>query len=197
MQPAHFTAPLKVASLLATFDHPWFIAGGWAIDLFLGQVTRAHADVEIAILREDQMAIRRHLRGWPFNQVLPQPRGGVLLPWEEEEWLHLPVHEIHALNSESDPPALEILLNEAAGDQWRFRRNLAITRPLALLGAPSPLGIPSLRPEIVLLYKAKDPRAQDEADFAHAHARLDREQRSWLKQALAACQPGHPWLAQL
>jgi Aminoglycoside-2''-adenylyltransferase len=28
---------------------PWFVAGGWAIDLFLGTRTRDHEDLEIAV----------------------------------------------------------------------------------------------------------------------------------------------------
>ncbi|MCL4541605.1 MAG: hypothetical protein M1396_04620 [Chloroflexi bacterium] len=51
---ALFTAVRPVATLLTDFDRPWFIAGGWAIDLFLGRQTRAHKDVEIAVLRQDQ-----------------------------------------------------------------------------------------------------------------------------------------------
>ncbi|HEY8562140.1 MAG TPA: hypothetical protein VIL74_17330 [Pyrinomonadaceae bacterium] len=33
------------------FEPDWFIAGGRAIDLFLGGTTRTHADIEIAIFR--------------------------------------------------------------------------------------------------------------------------------------------------
>jgi hypothetical protein len=61
----------------------------------------------------------------------------------------------------------------------------------------SALGVPFLAPEIALLYKSKGPRAGDDADFASAHAALDRGQRQWLAQAIAAIAPGHPWLASL
>ena len=59
-----FAAPLQVAQAMAGFRRPWFIAGGWAIDLFLGRVTREHADIEIAVLRTDQQFLRQHLRSW-------------------------------------------------------------------------------------------------------------------------------------
>jgi putative ABC transport system permease protein len=39
---------------------PWFVAGGWALDLFLGRVTRPHHDVDIALFREDQRQLRSH-----------------------------------------------------------------------------------------------------------------------------------------
>ena len=35
-----FAVPLRTAEQLRDFSRPWFVAGGWAIDLHLGQVTR-------------------------------------------------------------------------------------------------------------------------------------------------------------
>ena len=96
-----FEVPLKIAVLMAGFEHPWFIAAGWAIDLYLGRITREHKDVEIAILRKDQLALRKHLRGWEFKKVKPSSehlpkKAGRLEPWKEDEFLKLPTHEIHA-----------------------------------------------------------------------------------------------------
>lgn len=193
-----FEQPLKVAALLAGFTRPWFIAGGWAIDLYLGRVTREHRDIEIAILRADQAAVREHFRAWHFYKAM---RGQGLQPWPEGEWLELPIHEIHAWHPTGDPPTLpstlEILLNEADGDRWRFRRNLAISRPLQEISLSSKQGIPILSPEIVLLYKAMGPRPFDEADFSNVLDRLDAECHSWLRRAIDVCYPGHPWLAAL
>jgi hypothetical protein len=42
-----------VAALLAGIDSPWWIAGGWALDLFIGDQTRAHEDLDVGILRRD------------------------------------------------------------------------------------------------------------------------------------------------
>ena len=41
--------PEHVAERLAALRCPWYVAGGWAIDLFLGEQTREHEDVEIAV----------------------------------------------------------------------------------------------------------------------------------------------------
>jgi hypothetical protein len=68
------------------FHKPWFIAGGWAIDLFIDQVTREHHDTEIAILRQDQMELKNYLKDWEFNKV----RSGTIEPWETGEWIYLP-----------------------------------------------------------------------------------------------------------
>ena len=41
--------PERVASLLEEVDAPWYVAAGWAIDLFLGGEHREHEDLEIAV----------------------------------------------------------------------------------------------------------------------------------------------------
>ena len=46
------------------------MAGGWAIDLFLGRETRNHQDIDIAIFREDQFELRRHLANWKWEKTV-------------------------------------------------------------------------------------------------------------------------------
>jgi hypothetical protein len=191
-----FEEPLKVFKLLAGFEKPWFVAGGWAVDLFLGKVTRKHEDIEIAIFRCDQMALRNYLKGWEFKKVIPEPKMHTEL-WNGDEWLDLQVHEIHAENSSSDLSHLEILFNESSGNEWRFRRNPNITRSISMLSTCSQNGIPFLNPEIVLLYKAKNSTSRDEADFENVLKMLGQKPRDWLKQAIEACHPGHSWLKLL
>ena len=43
--------PEEAAVRLAGIEAPWCVVGGWAIDLFLGEQTRAHGDLEISIPR--------------------------------------------------------------------------------------------------------------------------------------------------
>jgi Aminoglycoside-2''-adenylyltransferase len=45
--------PDKAATCFAALHVPWWIAGGWAIDLFLGRQTREHEDLDVLILRRD------------------------------------------------------------------------------------------------------------------------------------------------
>jgi len=183
----------KVVRLLAGFDRPWFIVGGWAIDLYLGRVTRPHGDVDVGLLRVDQHALRLYLSGWEFRKV----EGGNLEAWEEGEWLEAPVHELHARGEDGDPRQIEFLLNESSGDVWVFRRNHAVTRPLGEIHLRTPSGTPFLAPEVVLLYKAKNTTATDELDFRNVRASLGEKARNWLRDALEVCHPGHPWTAVL
>ena len=61
--------PRELTDMLDGVDVDWCVVGGWAIDLFLGEVTRPHHDLEIAVQREDLAAIRGHLRGFVFFAV--------------------------------------------------------------------------------------------------------------------------------
>lgn len=192
MEP--FEPVRTVADLMRTFRRPWWIAGGWAIDLFLDRETRDHGDVEIAILRGDQWAVRDHLREWRFQRVTQGT--DTMTIWSEGERIEAPDHEVHA-QSPDGSLQLEILLNEGERDTWRFRRNTAVARPLALMGMRSADGVPFLAPEVVLLYKAKDPQARDYHDFRVARSGLDEERREWLRAALRTCHPGHPWIDRL
>ena len=189
----------SVTQLMRGFTHPWYIAGGWAIDLFLGRITRTHSDVDIAILRRDQYVLRSYLAQWAFQKVTPCPTGSVFETWNEGEWLELPIHEIHAQCVNNSSLHLEFLLNEASDHDWQFRKNLQMTRPLHVIGLHSETDIPFLCPEVVLLYKAttKTPVPANDADFNNVYAALGREQREWLRQGIEGHDPQHTWLGRL
>ena len=65
------------------------------------------------------------------------------------------------------------------------------------MGQLSDVGIPFLSPEVVLLYKAKNPTAVDQIDFENVCQVLKTEPRLWLKEAMGCCYPGHFWLGIL
>ena len=179
--------------LLSSFPGSWFVVGGWAIDLFLGFQSRDHKDLEIGVYRSNQIDLKSFLQSWKFVKVVQ----GVSESWTDGEFLSSPVHEIHA-QSESEPQTeLEILLQEETDMKWVYRRNASIRADKRSIVLSSAAGIPYLSPEIVLLYKAKQQRGKDEADFALVRDRLGGEQRLWLKAAIETCHPGHSWLAQL
>ena len=193
IRPGRAFAPvMEVARLLAGFPRPWFIAGGWAIDLFLGHLTRDHEDVDVTILRRDQQELRSYLSDWTFEKVVDRRREA----WREE-WLDLPVHEVHARRASGAPPEVEFLLNEARDDTWVFRRDARITQTWSKASGVARHGIPYLDPAIVLLFKAKSPAAKDLADFDSMRRHLGSERYDWLRASLETCHPGHPWIDQL
>jgi hypothetical protein len=190
-----FEPATRIAAYFARYAGPWYIAGGWAVDLFLGRQTRMHQDIEVAVLRRDQRPLQRVFDGWTWTKVVPGLQGGARTVWREQEWLELPTHELCARAHNGE--LVEVLLQEADDAAWRFRREPAVTKPLSELGLRSALGIPILAPEVVLLYKAKSPRPKDEQDFTALLPALGEEQVTWLGEALDLCHPGHPWRPRL
>jgi len=192
-----FVLPPEIASVssaLQVSTVPWAIAGGWAIDLALGQVTRPHHDVDVAVFRADQATLRAELAGWTFEMV----RDGERVPWPTGVLLEPPVFEIYGRPPDAGPAsAIELLLDDRAGDEWIYRRDPAVRRPLKLAQRCGPAGIQLVAPEIVLLCKSKAPRAQDEHDFAVALELMDAEARAWLRSAIARMESRHAWVIRL
>ena len=96
----------RAAKIMHGFGGRWGIAGGWAIDLFVGRQMRPHADIDVAILRDDQARLRDRLPDTRVEKVVD----GQLVPWGSGERLELPIHEVHA--TWPDGFHLEFLLNE-------------------------------------------------------------------------------------
>jgi hypothetical protein len=191
---AGFDEVEKVGALLRDLRCGWYVCGGWALDLFLGRVTRGHKDVDIAVARRDQSDVRDYLRsrGWTLEKAF----GGRLSPWEEGERLAPPLHAVWCRNDAHDPVFFELLLNEIDDGLFRFRRDASVTLPRARMSFESPTGLPALAPEVVLLYKSSGVEEHAE-DFRNAAPALSREARAWLKGALDRVSPGHPWAREL
>lgn len=103
---------LAVTHLMQDFPAPWYVSRGWAIDAFLGRVTRQHEDLEIGIARQDQGCLHVHLVGWQLYKLVPKPDDVELVPWLKDEQLELPIHQIVVRNEEGSPPEFEFFLNE-------------------------------------------------------------------------------------
>lgn len=149
-----------------------------------------HVDVDVAVFRDDQRVFYDNLSGWDLRWA----HAGRLERWRGER-LETPVHGIWA-RRRGALWSFELLLEEKAGADWVYRRDSRVRRPLAEVGLVA-AGLPVLVPEIVLLYKAKNARARDEADFRAALPAMSRDARTWLAGAMSTAHPGHPWLKAL
>jgi hypothetical protein len=178
--------PDDAAVLLCDLDAPWWIAGGWSLDLFLGTELRPHKDLDVAVLRRDQRRVFDALGGWE----LAVAHGGALTAWEGDE---LPDgrHGVCARPRDAERWRLELVFDDADGDTWRYRRDARVTRPLSSLG---PAGGPQ-PPEVTLLYKARD--AGHEHDWAAVVPRLGAPARAWLADAVALAHPESPYRDRL
>ena len=191
--------PDEVAERLAGVQTPWYVAAGWAIDLFLGEERRAHDDLEIAVPRVRFPEIAERLSGfelfvpeseltdrslvWPFAQ----------LPSELDER-----HQTWVRDPASGHWRLDVFREPSDGDVWICRRDERIRLPYPEVIEQTDDGIPYERPELVLLFKARHAeRPKDEGDFAAVLPRLGPTRRRWLVDTLQLVHPGHPWLERL
>jgi hypothetical protein len=186
-------SPLDVKRLLAPVSAPWWLAGGHALDLFIGHETRKHVDVDVSVLRRDQQAFRDALAKWDLQIA----HGGELIPWKPGETLAPEHHQVWARETPAGPWRLELLFEESEGKRWAYRRNPRIGLNVADLGRRDATDMPFIRPEVNLLYKSKEPRPVDETDFLYALPRLDVAQKSWLVGALYTIEPTHRWIERL
>ncbi|MFA9480016.1 nucleotidyltransferase domain-containing protein [Phycisphaerales bacterium AB-hyl4] len=200
----HAWQPLSVPEVVAVMRGatvPWWIAGGWAIDLYLGRQTRPHGDTDVLVLRRDQLAIQQHLCRWHLYKT-GQPTPSRLAPWPEGEFLkrETGINDIWIKNEVGRPWRLQLMFMESEGERWVFRRDERIGGRIDELGWQTSEGVPVLRPEIQLLYKGRlaDRRPKDDADFAAVLPHLATSQWTWLAKGLKQ-QFGdtHPWLERL
>lgn len=191
-------APWSVDRVTAVFrdvDAPWWVAGGNAIDLHLGRRTREHGDIDVLVLRRDQLAVRNHLAGWDVHAADPP---GTLRPWQVGEVLPDHIHDVWCRPGPAAPWAFQVMLDRAEGDTWIYRRDPRIRRALVHLDGPASTAQRRvLAPEVQLLYKSKTRRPKDDADFELCLPSLSDRQRRWLSDVLHLTSPGHAWLPQL
>ena len=196
----HSWEPLSVeetVDLMSAVHVPWWIAGGWAIDLFLGRQTRTHEDTDVLIRRDDQLEVQRYLRDRNWDLHMTQQPG--LKPWPAGEFQSRPFDDIWCRRTPESPWTLQLMLLDTDGDRWVFKRDRSIHGLLEDLGRCTSDGIPYMRPEIQLLYKAKPQTlAKDQSDFDLAVPRMTSEAHAWLLGHLEKRFPeGHAWITSL
>jgi hypothetical protein len=148
------------------FHRPWYVCGGWALDMFLGKQTRLHHDLDIGLFRKDHL----YLQDFFADSRLYWIDNGAKQTWEKGHYLELPIHEIWR---EQEGQQLEFVLNECRETEWIYRRNAAIKLPMDKLIYSTQDGIPYLAPEVVLLYKSNNPTGKNQQDFEAAFPHLE------------------------
>jgi Aminoglycoside-2''-adenylyltransferase len=187
--------PETVAALLEGVKPPWYVAAGWAIDLFLGEERREHEDLEIAVPNSRFDELLPALAGLEIfvvtgpAEVTPLDEARDRLAETHQTWVREPATQLWRLDVFREP---------SDGDTWISRRHASIRMPYERLIERTADGIPYGRPEVVLLYKAKHAqRERDRRDFADVVPLLAPDRRRWLAEALELVHPGHPWVAEL
>lgn len=184
--------PRDAARFLNGYSGQWWIAGGWAIEAFVG-TPRAHGDLDIGIPRGEVDGFiefaSTSLDVWAaagsLTPLLDRPSD--VSPHCGNLWLRA---------SGADPWEYDVQLNDVDGPTWRYKRNPNITRPLSdCLWSHD--GIAYLRPEVQLLHKARHVREKDVVDFQNCLPLLEKTSRAWLAQTLRLESPHHQWLTDI
>ena len=187
--------PERVAELFAGVELPWYVAAGWAIDLFLGAERREHEDLEVAVpnTRFDELA--DVLAGFEICVITAQAEA---TPLAQARDRLMDTHQTWMREPSSGKWRFDLFREPSDGDTWICRRDPAIRLPYEQLIEWTEDGIPYGRPEVVLLFKAKhSAQPKNKADFEATLPRLDDVRRAWLRAGLERVHPGHAWLAEL
>ncbi|MGC4107285.1 MAG: hypothetical protein QM753_13260 [Thermomicrobiales bacterium] len=182
--------PEQVAARLEGVAVPWCVVGGWALDLFLGGQRREHEDLEIAVPADRFEPIAAALPDLEFFTV----GSGKAWPMAAFPEAFAAQHQTWGREREAALWRVDVMREPHDGDTWIARRDPAIRMPYANLILRTADGIPYLRPEVALLFKAKAARPKDGDDCAAVLPHLSRDARQWLRDALARVHPGHAWL---
>jgi hypothetical protein len=186
--------PDEVARRLASLEVPWYVAGGWAIDLFLGGERREHEDLEIGVPSERFLAevapalSELELYVTDSGQVTPLGDAAARLPVTHQTW---------GLDRGAGVWRIDVFREPGRAGEWICRRDDRIRLRYGELIERTPDGIPYARPEVVLLFKARSARPKDEADLAAVLPRLGAARRHLLAGWIEQVHPGHFWLPEL
>jgi hypothetical protein len=196
--------PAQLATLLREVTAPWYVAAGWALDLFRGQQTREHEDLEMGLPDTPEAfgQVRQALHGYDIEVAGGPPPGRL---WPVDSRAFALMHQTW-VSEVCQPSAgiprqriyrLDIFREPQRDGRWVCRRDETITLPYDQIIRRDKNGIPYLAPQIVLLFKAKAARPKDQADLAGTLPLLAPEDRSWLAGTLSRVYPEHEWLSQL
>ncbi|WP_268618517.1 nucleotidyltransferase domain-containing protein [Paenibacillus alginolyticus] len=177
---------------MKNFQMPWFISGGWVIDIALGKVTREHDDLDICIYREDANEALRYFEDWEIKVAVPGENR--LVGFEQIGDLSLPRYCLHLFR---DKDFVEILLTERVEDKVLFRKNKNITMPINEFALKDCEGRPFVNPVWQLLFKSLNPREKDIEDFNNYVINMNDQQKLWLADGLRIMKPDSVWLEKL
>jgi hypothetical protein len=193
---------------MSSYPRPWALCGGWAVDAWLGRITRDHGDVDLSVFDADHEQLAGHLAGWQLIAHDSTFSDGSVVVWDGRR-LPVPSH-IHARAPQDAGPLptdgicnpeqgwwLDIQIDGIDGDDWVIRSEPRVAIPLEVGVRISPWGVPAVAPEALLFLKASVPRRRDHEDYLRLVRHLDASQRAWLAEAVRGINADHAWLTQL
>ena len=193
-------APMTLPGVRALFKgapFTWWVVGGWSLEIDARHAGRTeplrhHIDLDVAFPRSDVPAVRAWLADWHIweahqgmRPLLPadEPREG-----GEQWWLR---------RDAWSPWVLDLLLTPVEGEDWLFKKDHRVRRPLATVVRHDADGTPYQAPEVTLLFKAFLDRPKDLVDLEATWPWLDVAAREWLRSSVELALPTSTWATRL
>ncbi|MCG7419678.1 hypothetical protein MHJ97_04430 [Macrococcus epidermidis] len=158
-------------------DFDWYLAGGIALDEFLGRKTRNHEDIDILV---NFKYLERILDFFKNYKVYTARNGSLSLSLFNE------VHSTDSLwiaKDDEESFIIQILFFEEEAGHWIYKRNAAVRKKIEnIYFVKNDMKI--IQPEIQLLYKmnSSNVREKDLDDYHNIYPVLEEKQRAWLDQ---------------
>jgi hypothetical protein len=171
---------------MRSLDARWWIAGGHALELHLGQSWRQHDDIDAGMCRCDIPRLDALLGGWEVFVAaagrLSRWSGGTVAAERHENNLWV--------RRFGGPWRVDVTVGEGDEQAWVYRRDPTFRLPWSEAVLHSRSGVPYLAPALQLLFKSKTVRPKDQLDAETVIPYLD----PWSLDLLDARLPvDHEW----
>jgi len=169
-------------NLFKDCSFPYYVCGGFALELFVGKSMRAHGDLDISVFYENKrdVAALLHSNGWDIYKRVFEPGSlGGITPlvdandskldevrtiWAMKQGSHLPpkprndgtyIYDFEILSHEQKGfNFIEVVLDYNDGDHFVCGKDKKIARKLDKAILFSDEGVPYMAPELVLFLKS-------------------------------------------
>lgn len=184
-------APLTadaVADVLAPSGARWWLAGGAALDRWLGAPIRERENIDVSTTAADLEAL---IAALPPTYSAWAPDGDGVMPLADAAE-DADLQPVLIRDDAAEAWVLRVNLEDGAPRAWVYRRDARLQLPWdrAVLDID---GIPTGVPEVQLVWKALRPRPEDDVDKDAVLPRLSEEARHWWERAILTIHPHSSW----
>jgi hypothetical protein len=211
-----FSLVKQLKHVMKDYNRPWYVCGGYGIDLYLGTLTRDHKDIDISVSFNDSISVIKYLSDLGYRILAPIGEGRLVdVEYALEHQLYfdniwcmkgpypyikeIKVDGVYKYLEMEDRiqeslDFIEVLFNDI-DNEFKYLKNPLITRSLEQLNIERE-DVLVLAPEILLLFKSRSARNKAyRADFDHCMKVMKSASKTWLLESIEIENPdGHPWI---
>ncbi|MCJ2048054.1 amino acid transporter [Methylobacterium sp. J-078] len=186
-------SPHELGQRLRDVILPWYVAGGWALDIWHDEQTREHEDLEFVVLRNDVNPFRATLHDLDFFTV----KDGAIEYLPPSADLPSDVWQLWGADMRHGCWRVDLMIEQGTPDLWVYKHDqtISMARPDAV--RVSKADIPYLAPANVMLFKARHCRIKDQIDFKVCLPKFSSKEKEQLILWLDELHPEHEWITNL